>query len=77
MTKYNFFLDFWLLLPLVAMAFCLYVGNKFGKRSRCCRKTRERGNKADPASDKLYKRYAQGKIDLKEYEEIKRALIIA
>jgi len=35
------------------------------------------GNKTGPARETLYKLYAQGKINLNDYEEIKRALIIA
>jgi len=74
MTGYDFFLDFWWILPLVAMAFCLYFGNKFGMGSMCSRRTTDFGDQPDLAEDLLNKRYAQGKIDQKEYEEIKRAL---
>lgn len=76
MTDYYFFLEFWWLLPLVAMAFCLYLGTRLGKGSTCCRKTGSSGYKTDPARE-IHKLYAQGKINLKDYEEIKRALIIA
>jgi hypothetical protein len=77
MTDYYFFLEFWWLLPLVAMAFCLYLGTRVGRGSTCCRKTGSSGSKTDPARETLNKLYAQRKINLKDYEEIKRALIIA
>ena len=77
MTDYYLFLEFWWLLPLVAIAFCLYLGTRLGRGVVCCRKTKTSGYKTAPARETLYKQYAQGKINLKDYEEIKRALIIA
>ena len=77
MTDYYFFLELWWLLPLVAIAFCLYLGTRGGRRVVCCRMPKTSGNKNGPARETLYKLYAQGKINLKDYEEIKRALIIA
>ncbi len=76
MTDYYFFLEFWWLLPLVAIAFCLYLRTGLGRGVACCRKIKTSGNKTDSARETLYKLYAQGKISLKDYEEIKRALII-
>jgi len=77
MTDYYFFLELWWLLPLVAIAFCLYLGTRVGKEVVCCRMPKTSGSKIGPARETLYKLYAQGKINLNDYEEIKRALIIA
>ena len=77
MTDYYFFLELWWLLPLVAIAFCLYLGTRVGKEVVCCPMPKTSGNKIGPARETLYKLYAQGKINLNDYEEIKRALIIA
>jgi uncharacterized membrane protein len=74
MTGYDFFLNFWWVMPLVMIVFCFFMKKRCDVKTMCGWETTELGRLSDSAGNILDKRLAQGEVDRKEYETIKRTL---
>ena len=77
MTDYYFFQEYWWLLALIVLALFLCLKIRGGKQTRCCRMKCSPGYRDDASKEILDKLSARRKINLREFEEIKRAMIIA
>ena len=70
-TGYELFKNFWWVLPLIKVAFCIVIKKGCGARTMCGWGSTEPDGSPESAGDILDKRYAHGEIDRKEYEKMK------
>ena len=74
MTGYDSLQNFWWVLPLVMIVFCFFMKKRCDVKTMGGWETNESGRLSDSAGNILDKRLAQGEVDRKEYETMKRTL---
>jgi len=74
MTGYDFFQNFWWVLPLVMIVFCFFMKKRCDVKTMCGYGSTGSKDNYISARHTLDQRYAQGEIDEREYEQKKKML---